>query len=179
MRIHAFLEHWGLINFNVDPSSKPNNPLLPKAFNYKSPVYVDASSFMVKGNLMFILDSVPNYGNKIGENAVILTKNGEDLKTLYPINSNPENLFRTIFNKNSLSALNQVNFLAKNYRPKCDICSQLCNMEWYMQKNQDVKSCLLICETCYESNSYPKDFTKDDFEIANFFNIINPSESNL
>ena len=49
MRIHAFLEHWGLINFNVDPSNKPTNPLLPKAFNYKSPVYVDASSFMVKG----------------------------------------------------------------------------------------------------------------------------------
>lgn len=23
IRLHAFLEHWGLINFNVDPSLKP------------------------------------------------------------------------------------------------------------------------------------------------------------
>jgi hypothetical protein len=50
MRIHAFLEHWGIINFNVDPSSKPTNPLLPRAFNYKSPIYVDASSFSAKGS---------------------------------------------------------------------------------------------------------------------------------
>jgi hypothetical protein len=49
MRIHAFLEHWGLINFNVESGNKPTNPLIPKAFNYKSPVYVDASSFLVKG----------------------------------------------------------------------------------------------------------------------------------
>jgi hypothetical protein len=54
MRIHAFLEHWGIINFNVDPSSKPTNPLLPKAFNYKSPVYVDASSFTTKGRFFLI-----------------------------------------------------------------------------------------------------------------------------
>ncbi len=52
MRIHAFLEHWGIINFNVDPSSKPINPLLPRAFNYKSPIYVDASSFTAKGSFL-------------------------------------------------------------------------------------------------------------------------------
>lgn len=49
MRIHAFLEHWGLINFHIDPNTKPVNPLTPKAFNYKTPVYVDASSFLAKG----------------------------------------------------------------------------------------------------------------------------------
>lgn len=54
MRIHAFLEHWGIINFTVDPSTKPLNPLLPKAFNYKSPIYVDASSFLVKGKFNII-----------------------------------------------------------------------------------------------------------------------------
>jgi hypothetical protein len=49
MRIHAFLENWGLINFKVDSALKPINPLVPKTFNFKSPVYVDASSFLIKG----------------------------------------------------------------------------------------------------------------------------------
>jgi hypothetical protein len=119
----------------------------------------------------------PNFGNKMGENAVIITKNGEEVKTVYPINNNPENLFRTIFNKNSLNMLNQMNFLSKNYRPKCDICSKLCDIEWYMLKNCDVKNMLLICDKCYVGECFTKDFTKDDFELANFFNIINPSES--
>ena len=72
-----------------------------------------------------------------------------------------------------------MNFLSKNYRPKCDICSKLCDIEWYMLKISDAKNMLLICEKCYESDNFPKDLTKDDFEIANFFNIINPTESNL
>ena len=134
MRIHAFLEHWGLINFNIDPNSKPTNPLLPKVFNYKSPVYVDASSFLVKGKFLFfiILEGLPNFGNKIGDNSIILTdKSGDEIKTLFPINSTPEMLFRTIFNKNSQNILNTMNFLAKNYRPKCDFCSNLCGLDWY------------------------------------------------
>jgi hypothetical protein len=190
MRVHAFLEHWGIINFNVDPNNKPTNPLLPKSFNFKSPVYVDASSFLVK-------DAIPNFGNKIGDNAVILTnKQNEEFRTLYPINTTPESLFRTIFNKNSVNVINQINFLSKNYRPKCDMCSKLCNIEWYMQSDPNnaieklnkseaeenfnhVKESLLICENCYDKGNLPKGLSKEDFELANFFNIVNPSESNI
>ncbi len=50
LRIHSFLEHWGIINFNVDPSNKPTNPILAKSYTYRNPIYVDASSFIVKGN---------------------------------------------------------------------------------------------------------------------------------
>lgn len=57
MRIHAFLEHWGLINFNIDPNSKNTNPILPKAFNYKSPVYIDLAGASLKpqGNSPFYI----------------------------------------------------------------------------------------------------------------------------
>jgi SWI/SNF related-matrix-associated actin-dependent regulator of chromatin subfamily C len=35
VRLHAFLEHWGLINFNVDPAAHQNNLILLKTeFNY-------------------------------------------------------------------------------------------------------------------------------------------------
>lgn len=142
------------------------------------------------------LDSISNFGNKIGDNPVILTdKQGEEIRTLYPINATPESLFRTIFNKNSLNIVNQINFLAKNYRPKCDMCSKLCNMEWYMQiggssttlneekniKNpfDTIKESLLLCEGCLESGNLPKGLSIENFELANFFNIVNPSESKL
>ncbi len=179
MRIHGFLENWGLINFNVDPNNKPTNPLIPKSFNFKSPIYVDASSFLVK-------DAVPNFGNKMGDNPVILTdKSGDDIRPFYPINSTPESLFRSIFNKNSLNVMNQINFLAKNYRPKCDMCSKLCNVEWYMQSMKEVehfekiRESLLICETCYDETNLPKGLNKEDFESANFFNVVNPNESKI
>ena len=44
MRIHGFLEHWGLINFKLNPKFKPN--FIPKAFNFKSPIIIDSNLFM-------------------------------------------------------------------------------------------------------------------------------------
>lgn len=41
MRIHAFLEHWGLINFNLESANKINKTFHPKVFNFKSPVYLN------------------------------------------------------------------------------------------------------------------------------------------
>ena len=192
LRVHAFLEHWGLINFKVDPMIKPTNPFLPKAFNFKSPIYVDASTFLVKeGN---------NNSTKMGNNNVILTnKAGEEIRTLFPINNHPESLFRSFFNKNN-TVLNQVNFLTKNYRPKCDLCEELCELDWYITNktngkkpfdfndnssenqipsilsNSNEDNILLICENCYEKKEFPNPLTKDDFELSNVFNILMPNE---
>jgi hypothetical protein len=97
-------------------------------------------------------------------------------------------LFRSIFSKNSMCVTNQINFLAKNYRPKCDICSNLCGLEWYVQNQVEisteedpfkkVKNSMLVCEKCFQGGNIPKGLTKEDFEIANFYNIAKPSESN-
>lgn len=75
----------------------------------------------------------------------------------------------------------QINFLAKNYRPKCDLCEKICNIDWYMLRKQDESNqSFLICDACFENEEYSKkNFKKEDFEMANFFNIINPSESNI
>jgi len=87
--------------------------------------------------------------------------------------------FKIIFNKNSLNSLVQINFLAKNYRPKCDLCKNICDINWYMLKKQDFDNqSQLICEVCFENEKFNKEsYKKEDFELANFFNIINPSES--
>ena len=92
-----------------------------------------------------------------------------------------------------MNVVNQTNFLAKNYRPKCDMCSKLCNMEWYMQTSSNnlkedklsvnpfdaVKENLLVCEDCLENGNLPKGLSKENFEIANFFNIVNPAASKI
>ena len=47
------------------------------------------------------------------------------------------------------------------------------------KKNIHDKS-FLLCEVCFDSEKLNSEqFSKDDFEMANFFNIINPSESKL
>jgi hypothetical protein len=38
------LEHWGLINFNLEAANKANNTIIPKAYNFKSPIYLDIST---------------------------------------------------------------------------------------------------------------------------------------
>mmetsp|Transcript_45565 Transcript_45565/g.33312 ORF Transcript_45565/g.33312 Transcript_45565/m.33312 type:complete len:144 (+) Transcript_45565:451-882(+) len=43
LRVHAFLEHWGLINFNVEPYLKPHHIALVKEAGY-SKVLVNAAN---------------------------------------------------------------------------------------------------------------------------------------
>jgi hypothetical protein len=62
-------------------------------------------------------------------------------------------------------------------------------MEWLMQTGgfsnteeklnsfDAVKESLLLCEICFETGNFPKGLSKENFEPANFFNIVNPSES--
>lgn len=106
---------------------------------------------------------------------------GEELRNLYPINNNPENLFRSIFNKNTLNPDNKLNFITKNYRPKCDLCNKLCGFEWHMLKDtKEIKDSLFVCQSCYDNENIPKDLKKDDLELTNLHNIIaDPNKSIL
>ena len=161
LRLHKLLNQWGLINFKLDPKFKPNNNFIPKSFNFKSPIYIDSSTF--------IIDKDNNSAsNVIGNNNIILTNKGKELMTLYPINKISENIFRSFLignkymnlnnqminnnmnmnlnindnlnnniNKNGVNKISRVNFLLKNYRPKCDLCENLCSMDWYITKGND------------------------------------------
>lgn len=93
--------------------------------------------------------------------------------------------FNIIFNKNSLNSLNKINFLAENYRPKCDYCKNLCGLDWFMERENSNKNPFLICDMCFDTEKFEeiKNFAferklqKKDFERANFFNIIAKGES--
>ena len=109
-------------------------------------------------------------------------------------------MFRSFYSKNPKTSLNQVNLLTKNYRPKCDLCDNLCGLDWYISRKFDGKSpfdfnendnqkqipsiltnskedkILLICEDCYEKGEYPNGLTENSFELSNVFNILMPNE---
>ena len=168
LRLHKFLEQWGLINFKFEPKFKPNNNFVPKSFNYKSPIYIDSTTF--------IIDKDNNASNIIGNNNIVLTNKGKELMTLYPINKISENIFRSFLtgnknlnlsnqminnnineninnniNKNGVNKIPRVNFLLKNYRPKCDLCENLCSMDWYITKGNDFNE--LVSEIKEQENN--------------------------
>ena len=163
MHLHDFLQKWGLINFKLDPKYKPNNNFAPKVLNYKSPIYIDSSSFLIEKDNN-------SSSNVIGNNNIIITNQGKELRTLYPINKISENVFRSFLignkninnvnnnqnminnsnvnninvnntnnniNTNGVNKISRINFLLKNYRPKCDLCEKLCSMDWYITKGND------------------------------------------
>ena len=164
MHLHSFLQKWGLINFKLEPKYKPNNNFVTKTLNYKAPIYIDSSTFLIEKDNN-------SSSNVIGNNNIIITNKGKELRTLYPINKISENIFRSflIGNKNisnnnpniinnqnniisnvnninnvnnninvkGVNKISRINFLIKNYRPKCDLCEKLCSMDWYITKGND------------------------------------------
>ena len=119
---------------------------------------------------------------------MLTDKNGQEIRSLFPINNNSDNLFRNTFNKNSMNLSSQLNYIGKNYRPKCDICSGICDFEWFSEKINEkennsngvegmilengVQKPILLCSKCYETERYPKELTKTDFEFSNFYTIV-------
>ena len=235
LRIHAFLEHWGLINFKVEDNFiKPNNGYLPKAFNFKSPVYIDTSFLMEKNlsnnnfinnknndnsnvglsnnnvgiednnfnnnnsininnsNNNVIGDNINNGNNDIGNSNKLNNKKDNQKRILYPLNNHSENLYRKYFSENQHFVNHQINFLTKNYRPKCDLCNNLCELDWYITKENPFKNLiennlindenkskmLLICENCYEKGEFIEGLKKDDFELSNVYNIFSNDKFN-
>ncbi len=137
---------------------------------------IDASTVMIKDD--------NQYGYKVGENKVmIINKEREELKSLYPVTNSSEHLFRSLFNgKTGISPINQINFLAKNFRFKCDNCSNLCGLSFYLEgeKSNEIdylKNTIVICENCYKNNDIINSIQKSSLILGNIYNVINPRES--
>ena len=197
MHIHSFLQKWGLINFKLDPKYKPNNNFAPKAINYKAPIYIDSSTFLIdKDN--------NSASNPIGNNNIIITNKGKELRTLYPINRISENVFRSFLignknsvniysnnqninnnniennvnnniNSNGVNKISRINFLLKNYRPKCDLCERLCSMDWYITKGNDFSE---LFEQIKEQEK-EKEKEKENNNLNNNSNVNNDSNTNI
>lgn len=179
MRIHAFLEGWGLINFNVDPKYLPVNPYSLKSNTYKNSIYIDSTMFNNKKD---------ESGQKIGNNKLVITHpEGGDLRNLYPSTTIPYPLFRNIFSSN-VSSSSQLNFISQNYTPKCDLCAEICGFNFYIEKNEEKllrTNTIIICEKCFmsmstEDSKYEdikfQNLNKNQFEPTCVYNILTNSD---
>ena len=144
MRIHSFLEHWGLINFKINPKFKPN--FIPKAFNFKSPLFIDSSLFMIDNSKKN--ENIIDYNEP--ERSLMIKNKNKNVALLYPINKISNELFnKFVDNMNNIDIINKdkdnndsafyknfkkINFLSQNYRPKCDVCGNFCMVDWYITK---------------------------------------------
>ena len=203
LRLHKFLEQWGLINFKLDPKYKPNNNFVPKSFNYKAPIYIDSSSFLIERDNN-------SASNVIGNNNIVITNKGKEMVTLYPINKVSENIFRSFLignkninynnpmnnnninnnntndnlnnniNKNGVNKIPRVNFLLKNYRPKCDLCEQLCSMDWYITKGNSFNELINEMKEEEMNNNNPQNNNNNNntVNIKDEDEKINISDSN-
>ena len=112
MRIHGFLEHWGLINFKLNPKFKPN--FIPKAFNFKSPIIIDSNLFMFD-NTQKNENINNNYNNP--ESPIILKNKKKCISTLYPINKISNEIFNKFLDnlsnlENQIKSEDNVTFVA-------------------------------------------------------------------
>jgi SWI/SNF related-matrix-associated actin-dependent regulator of chromatin subfamily C len=207
LRIHSFLEHWGLINFKINAKFKPN--FIPKAFNFKSPIYIDSNLFMFDNNNPNN-NNISNYNNP--ESNIVLTNQNKNITTLYPINNLPNKIFNNFLNdcisdkenceNSELKKFEKINFLSQNYRPKCDVCGNLCTMDWYITKdnkneeendsdndlnfsiNIDEKSLnkeyFIVCETCFGDQNIPlpNNLKRENFELSSIYNLFSKEKLN-
>lgn len=124
-------------------------------------------------------------GFKVGDNKIVLlNKDKEELRSIYPVNSIPEQLFKSVFTKSSVSPVNQMNFLAKNYRFKCENCANLCGIFFYLEikrTEEFLKSSLVICDDCFKNDQIKESprYSKENFECTSIFNLLNNHECKL
>lgn len=112
IRLHAFLEHWGIINFNVSTFLRP-----PK-------LHLSCS------------DAVPQSLAEIVQKGYLKLQDSERLQYLMQ----RENTTGPYENFTFISAL-KTNALSKR-RPTCIQCGQLCHLVWYAYTQQTAKEIL-------------------------------------
>ena len=121
VRVHAFLEKWGLINFNVQPELKPVRPSLIKESTY-SKVLINAA------NALHLTKNETEYlSNLFDVEAEMVTQ-----KALSQPNSEVKQSDQGISSlaKIDPACFRRVNILTAKLRPFCSFCNALTGFQW-------------------------------------------------
>ena len=113
IRLHAFLELWGLINFNVDPFQKPHKISLNREGSFTKYLVNAANKHFIEKSEQEIMRTL---GNKY-DNSDSNSNQAKD-----PI---------------SLDTIKKINFISKNKRPYWNYCGGLWGMYWYKKISDD------------------------------------------
>ncbi|KAI9322355.1 hypothetical protein BX666DRAFT_1848209 [Dichotomocladium elegans] len=136
IRVHAFLEQWGLINYQVDPDLKPSNIGPPFSGQFK--VVADTpKSFLSRGQ-----HTTPE------EPEIEKTVKEEVAKPTIKASANLE-LRRNIYESKESPGM----------KAKCESCGKECGKERY-QNERGVR----ICHDCHKEGKVPPETTLEDFK---------------
>lgn len=113
IRLHAFLELWGLINFNVDPFQKPHKISLNREGSFTKYLVNAANKHFIEKSEQEIMRNLGST-NEPAEGAPATTKE--------PV---------------SLDTIKKINFISQHKRPYCNFCGSLCGMHWYKKISDD------------------------------------------
>lgn len=150
LRVHAFLEYWGLINYGTDPETKPYlSSSLRSRHSRPTPMHLDAH-FPGPANgvprILFFDEPRP----PARENApVSLQKAVKAAKEKSTRERNP------ILSRRELYAT------AAATKYECDACGRDCSrMRYHCVGNADME----LCPSCFADGMYPETLSARDFE---------------
>lgn len=151
LRVHAFLEHWGLINYGVEPESKPYlNSSIRARYSRPKPVYIDGHGReQVNGvpRLLFFDEPRPP---KRENGPVSLVKAVKAAKEKSAGERAP-----------SLLSRRELYAAAAATKYECDACGSDCSrMRYHCVGSADIE----LCPSCFANGEYPETLSARDFE---------------
>ena len=148
IRVHAFLEKWALINFNVQPELKPQSFSLLKETTYNK-VLINATNkhHLTKNENEYLsnLYSVPEDSTAIDASVEKATEEKADKWLLI-----------------DKDCLRKINLLTAKERPFCTYCSSLTGFSWKKRRegveNDDKNSHPeILCNLCFSERMQEND----------------------
>lgn len=182
MRVHAFLEHHGVINFNYKPSCMNLNSMIKDQFHYLS---------FAKKNTRTEKQLAPKTMTRASaEDCKKFVEPLPEEKLLENGHHKHQNIEPSIFWLNNLKAssfiVDSLFEALKVFRPRCQRCSKPVVKNWYAKKldlNLGAKAprgnFFVVCENCYEADNFPVYFSREAFELVTIeaFSLAADSDS--
>ncbi|KAG2222918.1 hypothetical protein INT45_013549 [Circinella minor] len=143
IRVHAFLEQWGLINYQVDPDAKPSNIGPPFSGQFK--IIADMPKAIINSN-----PATTDANEKELTSAEDDKK--EDTKASVKMDSNLE-LRNNIYDTSQPESAT-----TEPDNKECASCSKQCSKEQRYHKGD-----IYICDDCYREEKFPSNTTAEEF----------------
>ncbi|KAI8811212.1 Smarcc1 protein [Cladochytrium replicatum] len=172
IRVHAFLEQWGLINYQVDPDSRPSNigPAYTGHFRITAdtprgvqPLYpnVPNPARLPNGqpHVTRAIDTVPSSSTA----SASVTTAPQPLLTIGSTLS--KNIYESaVGRKRKEEADSEITAAAsapKRQRHNCGTCGVDCSRQWY--HSTKVPNGVTVCPVCYVEGRFPSTLYSGDF----------------
>lgn len=152
LRVHAFLEHWGLVNYGVIPESRPHYNISTGPLSWRpKPVQVDRITPQASGvpKLLFFDDPKPpaSASGPVSLRDAIKNANEKGKE------KRPYSL--------PLATRQEIYAAAAATKHECDNCAKDCSKMRYASVGPaDVK----LCPSCFANGRYPSTLSSRDFE---------------